>query len=110
MIRALIAQDWMSFGVKISIVMTDGDGDRPVRIRRTGGAGGAWEQLSDVPVIVEPTMTLNDDEARALLDALTRHYQGASDMHTTRADLLHERGRVDKLTAAVIDIAERAAT
>ena len=42
-----------------------------------------------------------------LLDALLRHYQGASDMHTVRADLLHERGRVDKLTDAMIKIAAK---
>lgn len=54
-----------------------------------------------------PTMLLTNDLARALLDALMRHYQGASDMHTVRADLLHERGRVDKLVTAVIDLADK---
>lgn len=54
-----------------------------------------------------PTLTLSNDAARALLDALMRHYQGASDMHTVRADLLHERGRVDKLMTAIIDLADK---
>ena len=58
-------------------------------------------------IVSEPAVTiaLDDDEARALLDALLRHYQGASDMHTVRSDLLHERARVDKLTEAIIRIA-----
>lgn len=43
------------------------------------------------------TFSLNDDFARALLDALLRYYQGASDMHTVRSDLIKERERVDKL-------------
>jgi hypothetical protein len=71
-----------------------------------------WEDLPDDYVLLaadEPsvTMVLPNDAARALLEALLRHYQGASDMHTVRADLLHERGRVDKLTDAVIRIASR---
>jgi hypothetical protein len=63
-----------------------------------------WEPV-ELHVMAEPTVVLPGDAARALLDALMRHYQGASDMHTVRADLLHERKRVDKLTDAVIAIA-----
>lgn len=55
----------------------------------------------------KPTLLLPNDVGRALLDALMRHYQGASDMHTVRADLLHERGRVDRLITAVVDIADK---
>jgi len=66
-----------------------------------------WEEVPANPATNDPAVTiaLEDDEARALLDALLRHYQGASDMHTVRSDLLHERGRVDKLTEAIIRIA-----
>jgi hypothetical protein len=55
------------------------------------------------------TFRLQDEAARALLDALLRHYQGASDMHTVRSDLLHERGRVDNLIKFVQDIIVQAA-
>lgn len=58
--------------------------------------------------MAKPTFQISNDAARALLDALTRHYQGASDMHTVRGDLLHERGRVDKLIEAVIGLADNA--
>lgn len=110
MIRVRIAQDWSAFGINVAVVMTDGDSERPAMIMRVTGNGESvahwhWEPLPDGPVAVEPTFRFGDDEARALLDALLRHYQGASDMHTVRADLLHERARVDKLTDAVIRIA-----
>lgn len=55
-----------------------------------------------------PTFTIPNGTARALLDALMRHYQGASDMHTVRSDLLHERGRVDRLITAVVDLSDKA--
>jgi hypothetical protein len=42
------------------------------------------------------TFALNNDFARALLEALLRYYNGSEDARTTRADLLHERERVDK--------------
>jgi hypothetical protein len=63
-----------------------------------------WENV-DPLMETKPTITLSNDAARALLDALLRHYQGASDMHTVRSDLLNERYRVDKLITAVIDLA-----
>jgi len=58
-------------------------------------------------VTANPTMVIPNDIARALLDALMRYYQGASDMHTVRADLLHERARVDKMIEATIGLADR---
>jgi hypothetical protein len=64
-----------------------------------------WETI-DPMLSVEPSMLLSNDFGRALLDALLRHYQGASDMHTLRSDYLHERGRVDKLTDVIGDIAK----
>jgi hypothetical protein len=64
-----------------------------------------WEEVPDPALEVKPTLVLDNESARVLLDALLRHYQGASDMHTVRSDLLHERKRVDKLTDALIGIA-----
>jgi hypothetical protein len=45
--------------------------------------------------------------ARALLDALQIHYGGESNARASRADLLAERARVDKMTDALITIATR---
>jgi hypothetical protein len=36
-----------------------------------------------------------------------RHYQGSEDMRTVRADLLHERGRVDKLITSLGDLSSK---
>jgi hypothetical protein len=65
-----------------------------------------WEQV-DPLANVKPTLKLNGEAARALLDALTRHYQGAPDLHMVRSDLMHERGRVDKLLGTLSEIASR---
>jgi hypothetical protein len=53
----------------------------------------------DTTTYVDPgvTFAVNNDFARALLEALLRYYNGSEDARTTRADLLHERERVDKL-------------
>lgn len=60
-------------------------------------------QYLDQPVVSDPTFVLSNDFGRALLDALLRYYQGASDMHTLRSDYLHERGRVDKFIEAILN-------
>jgi hypothetical protein len=54
------------------------------------------------------TFSIPDEFGRELLEQLLRHYQGASDMHTVRSDMLHERGRVDKLIDVVSGIAKQA--
>jgi hypothetical protein len=54
-----------------------------------------------------PSMAMSDEFGRALLDALLRYYQGASDMHTIRADYLHERGRVDKMLESMMYLASK---
>ena len=46
-------------------------------------------------------LTLPDDVARALYEGLNRYY-GGSDAGTLRADLEHERGRVDLLIKAIL--------
>jgi hypothetical protein len=53
------------------------------------------------------TFSIPDEFGRELLEQLLRHYQGASDMHTVRSDMLHERMRVDKLMSVIMDLAAR---
>lgn len=57
---------------------------------------------------VKPTFTLTDGEARALLEALTRHYHGAEDTRALRRDYDDERKRVDRLTETLSVIARQA--
>jgi hypothetical protein len=94
------------FGVAVQVIQ-DEPGERRILRMSESSASYLWEPVPGLGAPVEPTMTLPDEVARPLLDALLRHYQGASDMHTVRADLLHERGRVDKLTDAMIKIAAK---
>lgn len=105
-IEARISDRMMADGIAAWIVMRD-DG-RVTRVLRPDGDFMTWDEVPEPLAEIRPTFTLEGECARALLDALLRHYQGASDMHTVRADLLHERGRVDRLTDAVIRIASGA--
>ena len=98
-----VTDDYMIDGLAIYISQKTGGTSRLLLHLHDDGAQ-SWDDVDSV-AIVEPTLKLQGEFARALLDALLRHYQGASDMHTVRADLLHERGRVDKLTSGLLQIA-----
>jgi hypothetical protein len=77
------------------------DGQR--RFLHYGDGRWEWAEPGAEP---QPTLRLPDHAGRALLEQLTRHYSGAQDLHMVRADLLHERGRVDALIATVSDLAQ----
>jgi hypothetical protein len=81
-------------GVGVSILVGEGGERRIVRLTEAGLI--SYEEF-DPSFERTPTFSLPNDLAMSLLEALLRHYQGASDMHTVRADLLHERKRVDGL-------------
>jgi monomeric isocitrate dehydrogenase len=102
MIQIRVAEDMLADG--ISVYVTEKSGTAPRRVLRVGEEGrwNHWDELdphgaasTDVP----PTIRLTDDQGRALLDALLRHYQGWSEQHTLRADYLAERKRVDDMLA-----------
>lgn len=103
MIRARCSEVFPSGLVRIAIVHAD-RGSRQL-LRLDSGAARHWEDLPEAMEEGEPTLILYDDEARALLDALVAHYQGAENTQTLRRDYDHERARVDKLTDAVTGIA-----
>jgi hypothetical protein len=106
-LRVLVSDSFAfaSDQVAIAIVLRHNHEERSIMQITTDGYT-VWETVEPAAT-TKPTIVLANDAARALLDALLRHYQGASDMHTVRADLLHERGRVDKLVNAVIDLADK---
>jgi hypothetical protein len=108
-IRVQIAEGFaFGFGVAILIADRPGDGHMggPYRALRLGpGYEREWEEVtSPAHGPSGPTFTLEDDEARALLDALTRYYNGAEDTRALRKDYDAERARVDKLTATLGDV------
>jgi hypothetical protein len=104
-IEARVSDDYMIDGIAIWIALKHGPGDRRL-LRLTPDPGvTSWEEHEPLAQAVPPTLKLPDEAARALLDALLRHYQGAEDLRTVRSDLLHERGRVDRLTSGLLQIA-----
>jgi hypothetical protein len=98
-----VADDFMIDGLAIYISIKDGPASRRL-LRLHDDDAQEWEEV-DPATMTKPTLTLQGEFARALLDALTRHYQGSEDTRTIRADLLHERGRVDQLIGTVSAIA-----
>lgn len=67
--------------------------------------GGRWEPYPPPGIVVDPSFSVSDDAAKALLDALLDHYRGGSDARLARADFENERARADKLIDAVVAIA-----
>lgn len=53
-----------------------------------------------------PSLTVDDELGRALLDALAEHYGHTSGGRQQRADYEHERRRVDKLTDRLLTMLE----
>lgn len=104
-IEVRISEPNFAFGsdsVAVFIIMKIDETTRKVMNMNPGGYV-EWTPI-DYPAGTEvrPTLLLQNDIGPLLLDALVRRYQGASDMHTVRADYLHERGRVDKLLDGLI--------
>jgi len=116
MLRIYIADDFMGSGIKISIVREHTDHSQLAgpRCERTilrisddpsGRHAHRWEEVSNDGRVVEPTLRLDEETARTLLDVLTRHYQGAEDTRALRRDYDHERKRVDQLVGSLTAIA-----
>lgn len=104
MIRAFIREDFA--GMSLAIALIQESEGLPRRILRIveGGSNTVyqWEDLPDRPEPdIAPTFQLGDSEARAVLESLTRHYNGADDVRALRRDYDHERKRVDQLTATL---------
>jgi hypothetical protein len=93
--RVHVTPNFPGDGVNITLLIRYDATEKAVI--RFGEDGYTTVNALDGMVASAPTMVLPGELATALLDALIRHYQGASDMQTARSDLLHERGRVDKM-------------
>lgn len=109
MIRAYISEDRLQLSIALSLVQQS-DGENPTKILRIAEAGDnpvfRWEDLPDTHADVEPTIRLGDSTARAILEALARHYGGADDTRALRRDYADERQRVDRLTTSLAMIAQ----
>ena len=102
---------WNPDGVSVTIAYRHGDSGPHSVLRFAAGADGFLDrQMREVEPCseVQPTFTLTDGEARALLEALTRHYHGAEDTRALRRDYDDERKRVDRLIGDLSVIARQA--
>ena len=113
MIRAYIREDRLGMSIAVTLIR-EGDGglNPPMILRLPEGENSfaRWENLPEQPrTDIAPTLKLGEDEARALLDALVRHYSGASDVQALRRDYDDERKRVDVLTSALVDVTRQLA-
>lgn len=98
--RASVREDFTRNGVSIALASTS----------RTiyDFTGVTQRALTDDEVYAEPgrgeRLVLTDDVARALYEALAVHYgHTGHDMRALRKDYEHERGRVDRLTDALLE-------
>jgi hypothetical protein len=95
-------------GIGIAIRDKNEDGARyAVRFGEYGHLEWEYRTRDEALTVQSPPMVLTDDIARALLQELIRYYHGAEDTRSLRRDYDHERGRVDKLTEALIAIAAK---
>ena len=86
--RVAIVPDFSVGGVSITIGLRHSP--TGMAILRIGENGyQTFEEHEGLVAVEHPTMRLSDEFAMMLLEELLRHYQGASDMHTVRSDLLH---------------------
>ncbi|GHH57846.1 hypothetical protein [Lentzea cavernae] len=92
----------MTLGLSIGCIV---DG----RIHAAIGIGsmGLELQVVDEASLMPTPLQIPVDAGRALCDALVQHFGGTSNSRQLRADYDAERGRVDKLTGALLDIATR---
>lgn len=75
----------------------------------TVGEEGRFEfRQIDGLVATGPTLTLPRDFAMTLMHALVSHFEGGGDVHQVRADLLHERARVDKMIDHILGMSRQA--
>jgi hypothetical protein len=110
-IKAYVSDRRMTYALDVFLI-DERDGSR--RIFHTDGETHRWVELPPEgdPVderLLKPTLVLPYDSGRALLEALTRHYNGAEDTRQLRKDYDAERKRVDDLTSALVSIARASA-
>lgn len=104
--RARIIDDWQYGGIGIFLELPSHEAGRHIlgRNQRTGQvqANFPTHDMAADPDF-GPLVLLTDEEARAVLTALIRHFDGGEDTRSLRRDYDAERARVDKL----IDLATR---
>lgn len=111
MIRAYIREDLPGMFLEVALIQVADDVPRRIlRVMDAASGKYRWEDIPEQPPRdLAPTLQIGDEEARALLEALVRHYQGTDDTRALRRDYDAERKRVDDLTSALASLAQNLA-
>lgn len=94
--RAHVSHDHARFGIALTLINRRGE-----RISLGQPTDITFQDTDPGIYMPEPTMRIPDSLGRALLDALTAHYGGATDTRTLRKDYEAERARVDRLIGMI---------
>lgn len=100
----------MMFGGGVGIYIRDkGDGYTRYATKLNEYGMVTWEHLDQEQLSVQrsPTLSLDEEVARAVTDALTRHFGGVTDQGLLIATLAREQDRGDRMLTALIDLATR---
>lgn len=92
--RAYVQRDFARFGVSVWLGRF---GDETVDLVEPSELVLRRTSRDEAATVQEPSLRIPEDMARALLDALTEHFGGYSDMQRLHADYQAERKRVDKM-------------
>ena len=103
-IRAHITDSFEPDGIGVILSLRYSESIDDIRVIHFDKLGMMSVDKYDPGTVVTPSFRVPNDFARALLDALLRHYQGASDLHQLRQDYMDERSRVDLLVRHVNDV------
>ena len=100
--RAQAEDDFATFGILVRLALIRDDGTVDVA---SGVRDGQVEYAAGVPAgqVTDPLLRITQEEAHAIYDALgVALNRSHPHRDQGRADLLHERGRVDKMIDALI--------
>jgi hypothetical protein len=107
--RVSVRPDFLMAGISITFGMRRGyqEGYDILHFGEGEVTTQRWDHVDEGANIDQPTFRIQEEFAHALYEELGRYFQGQPDLTTARADLLHERLRVDKLVEAYEKLALR---
>ena len=109
MIRAYIREPYLGL-TGIDVVIVNHIDEQVSFVMRLEEGRVIWDEPPTDFTEPKPTFSLPADTGRVLLDALTRHYQGAEDTRSLRRDYDAERRRVDEQAKVLADVARTLAS
>ena len=107
-IEAFVGEDYFNFGIRVVLINRMAGafaGARDTVLRLGDNGTSLWEPLPERDdVVLAPTFHLPPDCGRALLQALTVHYNGADDTRLLREDYRRALDRGEKQDAVIADV------